>query len=162
MYFLYSSNRTTVLRSRPLLFAIVVLRGRWVLSQDFASLPMERNYTRERVSSADPTGANFDGNWKRPIRVGEERTIAKLTWSGIITQMRFTIASDERYHLEKTVLRMYWDDHPLPDVECPIGDCNTVAYKYQRDSYKLRKALPPVDDRIPYIVNTGGPTIGKP
>ena len=38
----------------------------------------------------------------------------------------------------------------------------TVAYWYQQGSHKLRKPLPPVDERIPHMVNTGGPTMGKP
>jgi hypothetical protein len=38
----------------------------------------------------------------------------------------------------------------------------TVAYWYQKGQHKLRKPLPPVEDRIPKMVNTGGPTMGKP
>jgi hypothetical protein len=38
----------------------------------------------------------------------------------------------------------------------------TVAYWYQQGSHKLRKPLPPVDERIPRMVNVGGPTMGKP
>jgi hypothetical protein len=38
----------------------------------------------------------------------------------------------------------------------------TVAYWYQQGEHKLRKPLPPVADRIPRMVNTDGPTMGKP
>lgn len=38
----------------------------------------------------------------------------------------------------------------------------TVAYWYQRGPHKLRAPLPPVSARIPMMVNTGGPTMGKP
>ena len=36
--------------------------------------------------------------------------------------MWFTIATPERYHLKKIVLRIFWDGDPLPAVETPIGD----------------------------------------
>jgi hypothetical protein len=36
--------------------------------------------------------------------------------------MWFTIATPERYHLKKIVLRMYWDGDTIPAVEAPIGD----------------------------------------
>jgi len=38
----------------------------------------------------------------------------------------------------------------------------TVAYWYQQGPHRLRKPLPSVDQRIPAMVNTGGPTVGKP
>ena len=38
----------------------------------------------------------------------------------------------------------------------------TVAYWYQAGPHKLRQPLPPVADRVPHMVNTGGPTMGKP
>ena len=38
----------------------------------------------------------------------------------------------------------------------------TVAYWYQQGPHKLRKPLPPLEDRIPRLVNVEGPTIGKP
>ena len=38
----------------------------------------------------------------------------------------------------------------------------TTAYWYQTGPHKLRKPLPPVNERIPEMKNTGGPTIGLP
>lgn len=38
----------------------------------------------------------------------------------------------------------------------------TVAYWYQQGPHKMRKPLPPVNDRIPRMVNTDGPTMGRP
>jgi Protein of unknown function (DUF2961) len=38
----------------------------------------------------------------------------------------------------------------------------TVAYWYQQGPHRLRKPLPPLDQRIPRLVNVEGPTIGKP
>ena len=37
----------------------------------------------------------------------------------------------------------------------------TVAYWYQQGSHKLRKLLPPVEERIPRMVNVEGPTMGR-
>ena len=38
----------------------------------------------------------------------------------------------------------------------------TVAYWYQRGPHTSRPPLPPVAERIPMMINTGGPTMGKP
>ncbi len=38
----------------------------------------------------------------------------------------------------------------------------TVAYWYQQGPHRLRKPLPPLDQRIPRLINVEGPTIGKP
>jgi hypothetical protein len=103
---------------------------RWLLlalatampAADLSSLPALKNYTQERVTSSDPTGANDDGNWKNQIKPGEERKIADLVGPGIITHMWFTIATSEQYHLKKIVIRAYWDGDANPAIEAPIGD----------------------------------------
>ena len=41
---------------------------------------------------------------------------------GEISHVWITIASDERFHLKKMVLRMYWDGETSPSVEAPVGD----------------------------------------
>ena len=38
----------------------------------------------------------------------------------------------------------------------------TVAFWYQKGEHKNRAPLPPVAQRIPRLVNVGGPTVGKP
>lgn len=38
----------------------------------------------------------------------------------------------------------------------------SVAYWYQVGPHRNRPPLPPVQDRIPRMINTGGPTVGKP
>jgi len=81
-----------------------------------------KNYSSERISSYDATGANDDGNWKNQIKAGETRTIGAASGPGIIKHVWITIASDEPYHLKKIVLRMYWDGEESPSVEAPIGD----------------------------------------
>jgi hypothetical protein len=39
---------------------------------------------------------------------------------------------------------------------------STVAYWRQQSPHKLRKPLPPVDARIPRMIDVEGPTVGKP
>jgi hypothetical protein len=97
---------------------VVPAQGKDELSQ----LPFLKTYTQERISSYDRTGGNDDGNWKNPIKPGETRTIGDVVGPGVITHMWFTIATPERYHLKKIVLRMYWDGDTIPAVEAPIGD----------------------------------------
>jgi hypothetical protein len=38
----------------------------------------------------------------------------------------------------------------------------TVAYWYQTTPHRLRKPLPPVEQRLPQMINVEGPTVGKP
>lgn len=94
----------------------------------FAQNPVEkeiyeiRNYSSERISSYDRTGANDDGNWANKIEPGETRTIGEVAGPGIFKHIWMTIATGEPNHLKKIVLRMYWDDEDSPSVEAPIGD----------------------------------------
>ena len=89
---------------------------------ELAGLPFLRSYVSARVSSADTTGANDDGNGADPIQPGETRVLAQLAGPGIISHMWFTIATRDRWHLKNLVLRMYWDGEASPSVETPIGD----------------------------------------
>ena len=100
----------------------LVFSGRALSAQTLADLAVEKTYSQERISSTDPTGGNDDGDRLHPIMPGETRTIGQVTGPGIITHMWFTIDSPEHYHLKTLVLRVYWDDDPLPAIESPIGD----------------------------------------
>ena len=103
-------------------FAAVALLVAAAQASDLASLPFLKTYTQERMSSFDTTGANADGGSRNRIQPGETRTIGEATGPGIITHIWITIATAERYHLKKIVLRMYWDGESTPAVEAPIGD----------------------------------------
>jgi hypothetical protein len=81
-----------------------------------------RDYSSQRISSYDTTGANDDGNWKDKIKPGETRVIGNVQGPGIIKHFWTTIASNEPNHLKKIVLRIYWDGSKTPSVEAPIGD----------------------------------------
>lgn len=79
-------------------------------------------YSSQRISSYDRSGANDDGNWKDKIKPGETRTIGDVAGPGIFKHIWITIASNEPQHLKKIILRMYWDDEKTPSVEAPVGD----------------------------------------
>jgi len=91
-------------------------------SAELSNLARLKDYTNHRISSHDRSGANDDGNWNDPIEPGETRTIAEIDGAGIITHIWITIATPERQHLKKLVLRMYWDGESSPSVEAPVGD----------------------------------------
>jgi len=84
-----------------------------------SSLPTPRDYIQKRSSSYDRSGGNADS---RPIAPRETLTLLDAAGPGIITHIWFTIASDEKYHLKKLVLRAFWDGEATPSVETPVGD----------------------------------------
>src|SRR5580700_9526832 len=84
-----------------------------------SELSKPHNYVLQRVSSYDRTGGNDD---YRPLGAGETLTLLDEPGPGEISHVWITIASDERFHLKKMVLRMYWDGESSPSVEAPVGD----------------------------------------
>jgi hypothetical protein len=96
--------------------------GGTLSAQRALDLARLRTYTNHRASSFDATGANDDGNWKQPVKAGETRTLAELQGPAVISHIWITIATPERWHLKKIVLRMYWDGESQPSVEAPVGD----------------------------------------
>ena len=90
--------------------------GRSALLSGLTSL---HNYVQKRASSYDRTGGNDDF---RKIAPGDTLTVLDDSGPGIITHIWIAIASSEKYHLKKLVLRMYWDDEATPSVETPLGD----------------------------------------
>ena len=83
------------------------------------SLPEPRDYVLKRVSSYDRSGGNAD---YRTIEPGATLKVLDESGPGVITHVWFTLADDEKYHLKKIVLRMYWDSESTPSVETPLGD----------------------------------------
>ena len=77
------------------------------------------NYIQKRASSYDRSGGNDDF---AKIAPGNTITLLDDTGPGIITHIWMTIASPEKYHLKKLVLRMYWDGEASASVEAPVGD----------------------------------------
>ena len=84
-----------------------------------SGLPAVHDYVQKRSSSYDRSGGNVDS---RAIASGQTLTLLDDAGPGIITHIWFTIASGEKYHLKKLVLRAYWDGEATPSVETPVGD----------------------------------------
>ncbi len=72
-----------------------------------------------KQSSFDRTGGNKDA-W--PIAPGATQTVFESDGPGIISHIWFTIDAESPNHLKEIVLRAYWDGHPKPSIEVPVGD----------------------------------------
>ena len=84
-----------------------------------SDLTRPHDYILKRISSYDRTGGNDD---YRPLAPGATLTLLDEAGPGEISHVWMTIASEERFHLKKMVLRMYWDGESSPSVESPVGD----------------------------------------
>ena len=76
-----------------------------------------------RQTGSDPavTGRRQDKNQALPP--GETLRLAVLEGSGTITRLWLTTPTPPtRKSLRHLRLRIYWDDHPTPSVDCPVGD----------------------------------------
>jgi hypothetical protein len=52
------------------------------------------------------------------IEPGETATLADISGPGAVQQIWMTLSGTPRF----AILRIYWDDSPVPSVECPLGD----------------------------------------
>jgi Protein of unknown function (DUF2961) len=100
-------------------FILSFVRSAIAQEDVFESLLEPHNYVQKRASSYDRSGGNAD---YREIKPGDTLTLLDDSGPGIITHIWITIASPEKFHLKKLVLRMYWDNEQTPSVETPIGD----------------------------------------
>src|SRR5258708_7705335 len=87
--------------------------------EQLSDLPKLHDYVLKRSSSYDRTGGNADA---RQVAPGDAITVLDEAGPGQISHIWFTIADNEKYHLKRIVLRMYWDGESTPSVEAPIGD----------------------------------------
>ncbi len=88
-------------------------------SDSLSQLTKPHDYVLKRISSYDRTGGNDD---YRPLAAGETLTLLDEAGPAEISHVWITIADDERFHLKRMVLRMYWDGESSPSVEAPVGD----------------------------------------
>ena len=105
-----------------------------------ASLASLREYTSHRVSSYDVTGGNRDA-WK--IEAGEKRVLADIQGAGCIKHIWMTLGLPAEDYCRRIVLRMYWDGHPEPSVECPIGDFFGLGHGMRKDFITLPLQMSP-------------------
>ena len=110
-------------------------------SELIEGLPELCDFEMHRVTSADPTGGNED--W-RELLPGETLVIADTEGPGCIVHFRDNITSSEPHHLQKHVLRMFWDGEETPSVEVPFGDFFAVGFGFTE---KYSSALMSIDAR---------------
>ncbi len=119
---------------------------------------IKKDIKRKRVSSYDPSGANFDFKLFEP---NEKDNICNINGSGIIKHIWMTLASRIPHFLRKVIIRMWWDDEPEPSVECPIGDFFGVGHALTVNYWSLPLSMGPEDGKgfncwfpMPFSKNT--------
>jgi len=85
----------------------------------FDDLFLLKDTKTRRISSHDPSGANFD--WV-VIAPGETKTLAEISGAGVIRRFYLAPLAPDRMRYRKLTLRMYWDGQENPCVEVPLGD----------------------------------------
>lgn len=102
-------------------FAMVLALALPLSAQNFglSSLVEPQNYVSQRSSSYDRTGGNADYQHLAP---GNTLVLLDTAGPGEVRHIWITVADNERWHLKKLVLRMYWDNETSPSVEAPLGD----------------------------------------
>lgn len=84
-----------------------------------------KNFKAKRISSYDRTGGNKD-NITIPVK--STAVLANIKGAGIIKHIWFTISCEDKFHLRKLILRMYWDKEKNFSVEVPVGDFFGVGH----------------------------------
>ncbi len=82
-------------------------------------LSLLRNAHRRRESSYDRSGGNRDSVRVAP---GASHCLAELNGPGVIRHLWITALGDCPHLLRTASLRIWWDDHPEPSVDAPLGD----------------------------------------
>ena len=111
-------------------------------------MPKLCDFQMRRITSVDPKGGNDD---YRNLPPGQTLVIAEINGPGCIVHLRDNITSSEPHHLQKHIVRMYWDGEATPSVEAPVGDFfgyYSVAYWYQTEPHAAFPSLPSVAQRI--------------
>ncbi|HXP61706.1 MAG TPA: glycoside hydrolase family 172 protein [Dongiaceae bacterium] len=126
-----SPSAMAVLR---LLFAVTPAAG---FAQALFDVP--DNVQSRWISFENPTGAKEaaglanqgrKGSPSRNIRAGETATLAEIKGPGIIRRIWCTVSGDPRI-LRGMVLRIYWENQPIPSVEAPLQDFFGVPFARQ-------------------------------
>lgn len=101
-----------------LAYIVMLLAG---CSADYSGVPaivLTQDYEAARVSSRNPTGANYDSV---SIPAGSTLKIADLQGPGIIKHCWFTLRGDDPDYLSNIILQIKWDDASKPAVNVPWG-----------------------------------------
>lgn len=134
-------------------------------SELIRALPNLCDFEMHRITSADPTEGNED--W-RELPPSKTLVVANVRGPGCIVHFRDNITCNEPHHLQKHVLRMFWDDEETPSVEVPFKEWMrfliehgggvppfkssnyyySLAYWYQTEPHAPFPKLPSVAKRI--------------
>jgi hypothetical protein len=118
--------KTTARLSIPIL-----LLPSLAIAGGLADLAAVTDHASHRASSADPTGGNDDSLVS--FVPGETRTLLDTDGPGRITHIWFTAArfGNHATLLRDVVIRMYWENSPVPSVEVPLGDFFALGHGRQ-------------------------------
>ncbi len=130
-----------VIIAATLALVVICAHAAEFAASDLGTLPHLHDFEGHRVTSADPSGGNND--W-RDLAPGQTLVLLDAAGPGCIVHFRDNITSDERGHLQKHVLRRFWDGEKTPSVEVPIGDFFGVGFGFTE---KYSSALMCIDDR---------------
>jgi len=111
------------------------------MSELVRALPNLCNFETHRLTSADLTGGNED--W-RELLPGKTLVVVNVKGPGCIVHFRDNITCYEPYHLQKHILRMFWDEEETPSVEVPFGDFFGIGFGFTE---KYSSGLMNIDDR---------------
>jgi len=97
---------------------------------DPAALTRVQDGDARRSTSNNPDPDSNDDS-VRPI-AGETVVIADLQGPGVVTHIWLTVAANEYGWPRLLRLRAYYDDHPIPSVDAPVGDFFGVGHGFER------------------------------
>src|SRR5262249_17018130 len=109
-----------------------------------SGLPRLREVRSRRASSYDRTGGNRD--WF-DVEPGERKMLAELDGPGIIRHIWMTMGFPQDDYLRPVLLRLYWDGHAEPSVECPIGDFFGLGHAHRKNFQTAVLSMAPQDGR---------------
>jgi hypothetical protein len=85
-----------------------------------------------RESSYDRTGGNVDF---AAVPAGGRLVLLDADGPGMVTHLWFALGSMDYNYLRNVSLKAWWDGHPEPSIDCPLGDFfgvgHAVANKYE-------------------------------
>ena len=102
--------------------ALLLLCMSFVQAGDLDNLATVNDRTSHRASSHDRTGGNIDNIMS--FAPGTTHVLLDTDGPGQINHMWLTVSGFPGHStaLRDLVLRIYWEDSPVPSVEAPLGD----------------------------------------
>jgi hypothetical protein len=122
----------TITRSAVVVSVLIAPAARAAVLDDLATV---RDRTSHRASSYDRTGGNTDN--VTSFAPGTTVTLLDTDGPGRITHVWLTVSTFAGHAtmLRDLVLRMVWDDAPVPSVEAPLGDFFALGHN---QPYRIR------------------------